>query len=236
MRIAAVGFMNAWPLTVGLPWAVTPLLPAAMTRAHLRDCDLVLAPVIAVAGDPAWELLPEAPAIGCRGAVQSVRLDIAAGHDVTTLRHVALSPESQTSNMLAQVLLTGRWQRPNGSVHYATALPNADATVIIGDRALMTPPPPQSIDLGAAWYEWTGLPFVFAAWFRRSGAALVSGLEAQLCAVRDHNLADLDPLLRAQGLAPDGYRDYLTRRLHYGFGPTEQAGLAHFLTLAARLL
>lgn len=41
----------------------------------------------------------------------------------------------------------------------------ADAVVMIGDRALCSEPAPaDDIDLAAAWKEMTGLPFVFAVW------------------------------------------------------------------------
>lgn len=234
MRVAGVGFMNAWPLVLGLPWPVAPLLPAAMTPERLRAYDLVLAPVMATLGDPDWALLPTAPAIGCRGAVQSVRLDCAPGHDVASIRRVGLSPESQTSNALVQVLLAAYWQRPVGTVKFGIALPDADAEVIIGDRALQTTPPAHSIDLGAAWFDWTGLPFVFAAWFHRTDRPLAPDIAAHLCAARDHNLAHLDALLSTQGLAPEAYRAYFRERLHYAFGPAEHAGLARFFSEVKR--
>ena len=44
-----------------------------------------------------------------------------------------------------------------------------DASVVIGDRALCSDPPPAGdIDLAGVWNEMTGLPFVFAVWAVRS--------------------------------------------------------------------
>ena len=49
-----------------------------------------------------------------------------------------------------------------------------DAVLLIGDKVVRSGPGtdthPHQLDLGEAWRELTGLPFVFASWFRRAGA------------------------------------------------------------------
>jgi chorismate dehydratase len=75
---------------------------------------------------------------------------------------------------------------------------------VIGDAALLlssgTSPVaaeyPYQIDLGLAWKEWTGLPFVFAVWVaqRTIPAADALRLHAGLIASRDWGIAHLNAL------------------------------------------
>ena len=56
-----------------------------------------------------------------------------------------------------------------------------DACLAIGDEALRLGRSglfPHVLDLGAAWFEWTGLPFVFAVWVIRKET--VAGRNAQV--------------------------------------------------------
>lgn len=279
MRVAVVGYINALPLTWGLPWPIDRLVPAALAGDALQAYDLILAPVVTAWESPAWEILNDAPAIGCCGAVGSVRLEFTLGKDLATALTFALSPESRTSNLLLAVLLREYWGKRDAGLysarHGAGGVPpegppvgrahaprgrrlcsrpadyrgykdrrasenslggnfpgSCDATLVIGDRALSTQPPAQSIDLGQAWHEWTGLPFVFAAWM--SKAAVAPKIAATLRTTRDRNLANPHAFV-TQVLAhhphagpPPQLLRYFTEQLVYEFGPRERAGLARF--------
>jgi chorismate dehydratase len=51
---------------------------------------------------------------------------------------------------------------------------SADAILLIGDRAI-SPPKERFLgtwDLGEEWFEWTGLPFVFAMWVANDGTSI----------------------------------------------------------------
>jgi chorismate dehydratase len=57
-----------------------------------------------------------------------------------------------------------------------------DSALIIGDLRLFESPAAHVMDLGAAWKELTGLPFVYAAWLARQGteeSALPPLMQAQ---------------------------------------------------------
>lgn len=230
MRIAAVRFLNARPLLHGLPWDTTLLLPAEMTPTMVAPFPLILAPVVLAFQDPRWHYLLEAPAIGCCGAVGSVRLECAPGHDLTTVRRIALSPHSQSSNALLRILWQRYWQRDPAAVEWIA--PNgepladhvpADAQLIIGDEALTCAPGPHAIDLGQAWHEWTGLPFVFACWMATD--SIDPSWAPQLCRTREHNLANLSTLLENDSHT---VHEHFKQQLSYEFGPTQHQGLARF--------
>jgi chorismate dehydratase len=88
--------------------------------------------------------------------------------------NIFLSSESATSVNLLKILLEKRF----GCTCYYTvhrnsieqALQEAPAVLLIGDSALRTSSLNSDLlvyDLGQLWYEWTGLPFVFALWLCR---------------------------------------------------------------------
>ena len=79
-----------------------------------------------------------------------------------------------------------------------------DAVLVIGDAALRARAPkhdyPYVNDLGAAWKEWTGLPFVFAVWVARRDADRAGALQRSTrrsSQSRDWGLAHLDVLADA---------------------------------------
>jgi chorismate dehydratase len=95
-----------------------------------------------------------------------------------------------------------------------------------------------AFDLGQEWFDWTGLPFVYAFWAVREGVELGSVEEALLEAKRRgcasagliaHREA---PLL---GLDAGFCRRYLANIIHFDLGPREQAGLHHYYMLACEL-
>ena len=75
----------------------------------------------------------------------------------------------------------------------------ADAVLVIGDRAIHSPPGQFSEvwDLGDEWCRWTDLPLVFAMWTARRGDDL-GGIAAALAEARDRGVAHLDQIAAAE--------------------------------------
>ena len=86
------------------------------------------------------------------------------------IEKVYLDYQSRTSVNLARILLKEFWQKDVELVNatgedFRTKIKGTTAGVVIGDRALEQRQHSKYIyDLGEAWKEHTGLPFVFAAW------------------------------------------------------------------------
>jgi chorismate dehydratase len=181
IRIGAVKYLNTRPLVHGmnqglgadridLSYAVPAVLADQMSAGEL---DVALMPVIELARMPELEIVPGL-GIVTEGETRSVLL--ISNCDFDRIGSVALDVESRTSNALTRVLLAETWglrprveTAPAASV--AEALSTCDAVVRIGDKALFDPVPEglQVLDLGGAWTQATGLPFVFAAWIARPG-------------------------------------------------------------------
>lgn len=246
VRIGAVSYLNSKPLIEGLP----ELAPQAQLildyPSRLADelaagrLDVALIPSIESFGDPDYEIVSDA-CVASRGPVLSVKLYFRKPPGF--VRTLALDAGSRTSAALARVMLEERFgvspatrALPLGD---STADTDADAVLLIGDRAMH--PPCEAFDsvwdLGEEWFEWTGLPFVFAMWVTRRGVELGS-IESALNAARDRGL-DRISQIAAREAAPLGITEatahsYLTCNLHFRLGSAERSGLRLFRTLAAR--
>lgn len=244
VRVSAVSFLNARPLVHGLEaltdlFAVSYDLPSTCAqRLHAGDVDLGLVPAIEyLRGD--YRLVPEM-AIGSDGPVLSVALF--TRRPIAAVRTLALDDSSRTSVALTRILCARRWGiapdlRPHAP-DLAGMLDACDAALLIGDPAFDADPAAlgaEKIDLGEAWRQLTGLPFVYAAWTGRPGVLEPAHLEA-LRRVRDAGLAARDAIAgdyaAATGRSPAAVASYLRDNLSYTFGPRERAGLERFFALA----
>ena len=92
----------------------------------------------------------------------------------------------------------------------------ADAILLIGDRAMHEPEDDfvEVMDLGQVWYDWTGLPFVFAMWIAREDAD-VTGIEQALNESRDRGVAAIPQIANQQAplldLSTETAMTYLTQ-------------------------
>jgi cyclic dehypoxanthinyl futalosine synthase len=246
LRVAAVEYLNARPLYDALRnergVSLSLGLPVEVARQIAEDeADVALMPVAAAA--TLGELrVARGMAIGSRGAVRSVL--IVSECPVDELTELALDLSSRSSVVLARLLLRAR-RGGKEPLLFGCAPSEGLASVrgtrgalVIGDPALAIEGKfPHVFDLGQAWLEETGLPFVFAAWFGRPGALSEEG-ERVLQGARDTGLSRRDVLADAHaersGLASVSLRAYLRDAIRYELGDEERAGLERFYDDAAR--
>lgn len=112
---------------------------------------------------------------------------------------------------------------------------DADAALVIGDRALREPAATPAIDLGALWTGRTGLPFVWAVWLARDEAT-AAALAPILDAARERGTRRIEAIARdsaaAAGVDERLALRYLRDAMRYSLGDRERAGLARFLELS----
>jgi chorismate dehydratase len=243
--VGAVSYLNTKPLVHELadrcPWVELVFdLPSRLAdRLACGGLDVALIPSIELLREPGYSIVSDA-CIGCCGAVLSVKLFSRV--PVERLQTLALDEGSRTSVALVRILLKRRFAvepRITGlPIGMEPAACDADAMLVIGDRAIHGPPGEYAVvwDLGAEWLRWTGLPFVFAMWVARPGVPHTALAEA-LGAARDRGLAAL-PQIAAAAAAPLGLESdecliYLRDRLHFQLGPDEVRGLELFYRFAA---
>lgn len=247
IRVGAVNYLNTKPLICDLaalaPQAELILdVPSRLAdRLAAGELDVALIPVIEYFRAGRYTIVPDI-AIATRGPVLSVTLFSRVPW--TAIRKVALDAGSRTSAALAQLLLRRRY----GVSPEVVPLPleqsaeevDADAVLLIGDRAMRACLPgfAHAFDLGQEWYEWTGLPFVYAVWAVRSDVDL-GAVAAALAEAKARGRASAGLIAHreapALGLDAGFCRRYLSTILHFDLGPRELAGLQHFYRLAADL-
>jgi cyclic dehypoxanthinyl futalosine synthase len=245
LRVAAVEYLNAKPLHAALatvPGIAMRLgVPAQVARQIAEDeADVALMPVAAAAtvGDLR---IARGMAIGARGPVRSVV--IVSERPASELTELSVDLSSRSSVILARILLRARrgGNEPrllgSGPEEALASVRGTRGALVIGDPALVALGRfPHVLDLGQAWYEHTGLPFVFAAWFGREGALSVEG-ERTLRAARDEGIRRRDDFADAHaektGLSAGLLRAYLRDSIRYELGDEERAGLERFFGEAA---
>ncbi|MDF2692727.1 MAG: Menaquinone via futalosine step 3, partial [Labilithrix sp.] len=255
LRVIGVEYLNARPLWEAFradpsrPASETALAsevdlrlapPSELARVLAEDeADVGLLPVAAAATMGELRLLRNM-AIGARGKVRSVA--IVAERPIHELESIALDLSSRTSVVLGRLLLARRklapklfGARPDTAI---AAIGDRTGALVIGDPALdLEHRYPYRLDLAQDWFEWTGLPFVFAAWFARSDA--VSREQEDLFRVaKQKGLARTDQIAAEHaarsGLAEESLRSYLTESIRYDLGDEELAGLQRFWSEGAR--
>jgi chorismate dehydratase len=232
-RVGSVPYLNAVPLTRGLEDQILFVAPSKLAEMLQRDeLDAALVSVTEVLFHNRYEVL-DGIAIASLGEVQSVLL--AHRRPLEQITEVFCDPASLASVWLLRVLLAERGLQPEiqSLAGYDPAtLP--DAAMLIGDPALnflLGPHEHEVWDLGAAWYDLTGLPFVYAVWALRRGINH-EPLRRQLREARDFGMDTLDYIVSSRPEYDYAFRkDYLGWHIHYHLGADEKRGLAKFMEL-----
>jgi chorismate dehydratase len=248
VRVGAVSYLNSRPLVVGLErqrdrFAVRYDLPSACARLlHARETDIGLIPSIEYQRGPAYRMVPDC-AVTSDGAVQSVAIFTKV--PIARVTSLALDTSSRTSVALTRVLSERYFGiRPRLVEHPPVLdemIARADGALLIGEPALFAEYERlglEKIDLGAAWREFSGLPFVYACWtghpdaLTRDDVARLQEARANGVAAIDEVAAGFfpgDPARAAAGAA------YLRENIHFRLGPREIAGMERFFALAAQI-
>ncbi len=241
--IGCVSYLNAKPLIHGVEDELTRVeyaVPSALLDGLLGGrFDLALCPVMdAIRHADELEIVPVG-GIGCAGPTFTVRLFSRVPID--QVERVFLDTDSHTSVELVRIILREQFGRtPDWIDHdFARPLPNgAQAALLIGDKVVTRPPDandfPHELDLGEAWHELTGLPFVFAVWMTRPGTEL-DELPETLTEKLERNLRNLDEIVAAYAAAhawPRGLaRAYLGDILRFRIGEAEREAIRRFAGL-----
>ncbi len=240
LRIGAVTYLNTKPLVYGLG----EILPDAELvfdyPSRLADAlaagelDIALVPSAEMLAHPDWTIVSDA-CIACRGPVLSVKLLFRVPPE--QVRTLALDEGSRTSAVLSQILLRElagvKPRLTNLPLGHEAAEVDADAVLVIGDRAIRSPDEDfaEVWDLGDRWCRWAELPFVFAMWVARPGID-THAVEKAFLAARDRGCENLAEIARKQSVAMrlpyELVFEYLSRNLHFELGSRERRGLELF--------
>jgi chorismate dehydratase len=232
-RVGSVCYLNAVPLTHGIEDEVIFDTPARLAQMlELGELDAAMLSVTEALLKDRYDVL-DGVAIASLGEVQSILL--AHRKPLAAAREVHCDPASLASVQLLRVLLAERGLRPEFKpleTYDPKKLP--DFALLIGNQALdllRGPHEHELWDLGAAWYEFTGLPFVYAVWVLRRGIENAA-LRHRLRSAHKFGLETLDTIIQEQTEYDYEFRkDYLGWHIHYHLGADEKRGIAKFVEL-----
>jgi chorismate dehydratase len=170
--------------------------------------------------------------IGANGAVASVALFSEVPID--EIKSIYLDYQSRTSVQLLKILLSQFWKKEvefiSATEGYIAQISGTTAGVIIGDRALENLSKyPYVYDLGLAWKQHTGLPFVFAAWV--ANQPIPAEFMAAFDTANEYGLAHLDEVIALIPAHEQVYdlHKYYTTNISYVYDEEMKQGLAAFL-------
>jgi chorismate dehydratase len=237
-NMAAVSYLNTKPLLYGLlhsPLAekihlILDIPSGCASKLIEGKVDMALIPTAVIPQIPNASIFSDY-CIGAKNMVKTV--GIFSFRPLEQLDHLILDFHSKTSVLLVQILLKEYWQlHPTlvaGKPDFEKQITGNTGGLIIGDRTMgLHEKFPYFYDLGEAWRNHTGLPFVFAAW--------VSNQEVEASFIHSFNqametgLASIPELLL---LLPDSQagldlQSYFSNHIHYHLDTEMKAGLHLF--------
>jgi len=232
-RIGSVPYLNSVPLTYGIEEETSFVVPSKLAEL-LRACevDAALVSITEVLFHEGYDVL-DSVAVASRGPVKSVFL--AHRQPLKKIQTIHCDTASLTSVNLLRVLLAERGIAPafEPLPDYAHAA-ELENVLLIGNPGidfLRAPHEHAICDLGAAWHELTGLPFVYAVWALRRGHH-DEALRAKLRAAKENGLANLAQIIAEHPDYDAEFRQtYLGGHIRYDLGDPEKAGLSGFIEL-----
>ncbi len=237
IRVGAVSYLNTKPLLYGI--RNSPIMssielqidyPSRIASLLMDDSiDIGLVPVAVIPSMKEYYINTHY-CIGCDGPVASVCLFSEV--PVEQLKYLLMDYQSRTSVELAKILLRDYWmvklELKDTKEDFRHLIRGDTAGLMIGDRALEQRKISHfAYDLGEAWKNLTGLPFVFAAWIsnKRMDESFVEAFDN----ATGLGVNNIEAVL--QNLNSDFFdlKEYYTKYISYPFNDSKRKGLNLFL-------
>ena len=253
IRLGVVSFVNTLPLIDGLEnladLDLRFTVPSLLLDQLVGDeVDIALCSSIDYQRSDTPLIVVPVGLLGCDGSTLTVRLY--SSSPLEQISEVYCDTDSHTSVVLMQILLKEQYGVRPRLIDYDARervarnrpLDWPQAMLLIGDKVVTDSPPairyPHQLDLGAAWAQLTGLPFVFALWVARRGCdpSIVATAAAILDRQRRYNRQRLDLIVQRRALArgwpADLANEYLKHELAFDWSPRRRAGVELFFDKA----
>jgi chorismate dehydratase len=242
IKVGIVNYLNTRPLLHGIQQApvmqqmeLVPDYPSNIARLLVEGTiDMGLVPVAVIPHLPQHFIVTDY-CIGSNGPVASVCLFSEV--PVQEIQEVLLDYQSRTSVALAKILLRDYWKitprLTDTKADYRSFIKGTTAGVVIGDRALeQRPISPYLYDLGEAWKDHTGLPFVFAAWV--SNKPLPADFVAAFNEANKQGVEQINRVVADNPYTVYDLHKYYTQNISYVLDAQKRKGLDTFLSLIGK--
>lgn len=246
LKVGEIDYANVYPLfhylrtLPGLSFVKG--VPSVLNK-MIRESGLDIAPCSSIEfarHKDVYQVVPDI-SISCIGDVKSVMLYSDFPLEELDGKKIFLTGESSTSVVLFKILCQKLFHISTG---FTNNPDDAGGSVLIGDKALFhyySDKYRYNVDLGKAWFELTGLPFVFALWImnvsdeikHRKMKQFILNL-SEIKANSKKNLAALIEHYSFKGLTPYQIIDYW-ETINYDLGPDHIKGLQLFYQYACEI-
>lgn len=241
IKVGAVSYLNTKPLIYGfeqgsmkdeieLIFDYPANIAALLTQ---NKIDIGLVPVATIPLLKEHHIVSDY-GIASDGEVASVCLF--SNVPLQEIKTILMDYQSRTSVALLNILLKEHWNiNPAmiaGIANYENEIAGTTAGLVIGDRALVQRLKSKYIyDLGTAWKEMTGLPFVFAAWV--SNCVLSPDFIAAFNHANEYGLKHLDEVLSQNQFSAFDLKAYYTRYIQFRLNEEMKIAKDLFLKMLA---
>ena len=237
IRVAAVSYLNTKPLIYGFEKGMmqdeielVTDYPASIAQMLINDeVDISLVPVATIPFLKEYYIITDY-CIGTTGEVASVCLfsDV----PINEIKTILLDYQSRSSVGLLKVLLKYYWkigvELVSGGEGYEEEIIGSTAGLVIGDRAFVQRKKRKYIyDLGSAWKEMTGLPFVFAAWI--ANKKLPEIFITNFNAATSEGFKNLPQIIAANAYPHYDLYNYYTKNISFKLDDGKQKGMKEYL-------
>jgi len=170
--------------------------------------------------------------ISCNGPVASVCLFSEV--PIENIESVLLDYQSRTSVALLKILLLNYWKiKPelvDTASDYRSLIRESTAGLVIGDRSFEQRKKSRYVyDLGEAWKQYTGLPFVFATW--TSTKPIDQNFIKEFDKANATGVQSIPHIIETVPYSLFDMKEYFTKYISYRLDDEKREGLNHFLEL-----
>ncbi len=242
LRLSLVSYANTLPFRYGVETSAELLEISDVTFASPAQCaqniitnkaDIGLVPVGALPEIDEYSVVSDF-CIGAQGKVDSVMLY--GEVPVSEMDSIVLDYQSRTSRELVKLLCDKHWKvnpefLAGQSGFENTSVAGTQGMLIIGDRTFdLKGKYPYEYDLSQTWYEYTGLPFVFAVWISKN--PIPEHVEQIFNGALKNGLQNLPEVAHCyKNLVPPDFDlpKYLTDRIDYNLDVKKRKAMQLFL-------
>ena len=237
IKVGAVSYLNTKPLLYGILRSkvmnniiLTMDYPSKVAQQLIDgSIDMGLVPVAIIPKLKEYYIIGDY-GIGTEGEVASVCLfsDV----PLEQVEKVLLDYQSRTSVALTKVLLKKHWKQSpvleDAKEDFRASIKGTTAGVVIGDRAFEQRLQSKYMyDLGLAWKDYTGLPFVFAAWI--ANKPLPAEFVDSFNEANAIGFSHLDEIIKDLDSPFYDLKKYYTENIRYILDNEKRKGLQRFL-------
>ena len=239
IKVGAVSYLNTKPYIWGLTHS--PIIdkidlqidyPARIAQGLIDGNYMIgLVPVAILPSLPSYHFITDY-GIACDGEVASVALFSQV--PLKEIETIQLDYHSRTSVALLKILLKNHWKISPRIVPMVPGesfeIHGKTAALLIGDKALIQLSATQFVyDLGTAWKELTGLPFVFAAWV--SLQSLPDEFTADFQNACAYGISQIDNWKEEIDFSSYSLSRYYKHNIHFLLDEDKKKGMRLFLQL-----